>query len=108
MPPERARPLPPELVGVISSYLHDTDETLRHCYACETKSATRISFEPISELAPSQLESIHGTRCDACGDVRLYQLLKDGTVEAAIRAELDELAWILTETCSEGLSHGRH
>ena len=98
----------PPLIGVISSYLHDTDETLHHCYACETKSATRISFAPISELAPPQLKSTHGTRCDACGDVRLYQTLKDGTVEAAIRAELDELAWILTETCSEGLSHGRH
>jgi len=93
---------------VISSYLHDTDETLHHCYACETKSATRISFAPISELAPPQLEGIHGTRCDACGDVRLYQLLKDGTTDAAICAELDELAWILTEACCEGLSHARH
>ncbi len=93
---------------MISSYLHDTDETPRHCYACETKSATRISFAPISELAPSELKSIHGTRCDACGDVRLYQLLKDGTVDAAIRAELDELACILTEACAEGLSHDRH
>jgi len=39
--------------------------------------------------APPQLASIDGTRCGACGDVRLDQTLKDGTVQAAIRAELD-------------------
>ena len=74
---------------MIGSYLRDTAESLRFCYACQTESATRVSFEPISELAPPELERIHGTRCDACGDVRLYQLLKNGTTDAEIRSELD-------------------
>ncbi len=93
---------------MIGSYLRDTDKTPHLCLACQTESATCISFEPISELAPPQLESIHGTRCDACGDVRLYQLLKDGTTDAEIRSELDILAGILTEACSEDLYRGRH
>ncbi len=92
----------------MGSYLRDVDEQPRHCFACQTESATRVVFEPISDLAPPQLQSIHGTRCDACGDVRLYQLLKDGTTDADIRADLDVLAKILTEACSEVLPSGRH
>ena len=93
---------------MIGSYLRDTDNTPRLCHACQTESALRIIFEPISDLAPPQLESIHGTRCDTCGDVRLYQLLKDGTTDAEIRSELDILAGILTEACSEDIYRGRH
>ena len=70
---------------MIGSYLRDIDERPRICLACQTESATLVIFEPISDLAPPELESIHGTRCDACGDVRLYQLLKDGTTDAEIR-----------------------
>jgi hypothetical protein len=61
-----------------------------------------------SRRAPPQLKSIHGTRCDPCGDIRLYQLLKDGTTDPAIRIEIDELAWMLTEAYVEGLFHQRH
>jgi len=93
---------------VIGSYLRDTDQTPCICLACQTDSASRVIFEPISDLAPPQLESIHGTRCDACGDVRLYQLLKDGTTDAEIRSELDILAGILTEACLQDEYHGRH
>lgn len=93
---------------MISSYLRETDNTARPCYACQTDSAALVVFEPISDLAPPQLESIHGTRCDACGDVRLYQSLKDGTTDAEIRSELDILAKILTEACSEVVSRERH
>jgi hypothetical protein len=67
-----------------------------------------VIFEPISDLAPARLESIYGTRCDACGDVRLYQLLNDGTTDAEIRSELDIPAKILTAACSEELSNVRH
>jgi len=81
------------------SYLRDVDEEPRLCFSCQTESATRVVFEPISDLAPPQLQSIHGTSCDACGDVRLYQLLKDDTTDAGIREELDVLAKILTEAC---------
>ena len=92
----------------MGSYLRDVDEEPRLCFACQTESATRVVFEPISDLAPPQLQSIHGTRCDACGDVRLYQLLKDGTTDAEIREELDVLAAILTDACSEDVYRGRH
>jgi hypothetical protein len=93
---------------VIGSYLRDTDNTLRLCLACETESATRVNFSPISDLAPPQIDRIHGTRCDACGDVRLYQILKDGTTDVAIRSELDILAEILTGAHYEVVSRGRH
>ena len=93
---------------MIGSYLRETDKTPRLCLACETELAIRIIFEPISELAPRQLEGIHGTRFDACSDVRLYQLLKDGTTDAEIRSELDLLASILTEACTEDVFRGRH
>ncbi len=93
---------------MIGSILCDVGGSLLNCYACQTKAVTLVSIEPISKLALPQLESIHGTRCDACGDVRLYQFLQDGTTDADIRAELDELACYLTEACSEDLSRGRH
>ena len=107
-PPERAKPLPPELISVIGSILCDTGDTVCIYYACQTESGRTVSNEPLSKLAPTQLASIHGTRCDACGDVRPYQLLKDGTTDAGIRAELDEFAGFLTEACSEAISHERH
>ena len=100
--------LPPWSIVMIGSCLRETDETPRLCLACETESAIRIIFELIFELALRQLERIHGTRCDACGDVRLYQLLKDGTTDAEIRSELGVLASILTEACSEAVVRGRH
>jgi hypothetical protein len=103
-----AKPLPPRSIVVIGCYLRDTDETPRLCLACQTESASLVIFEPISDLAPRQLECIHGTRCAACGDVRLYQLLKDGTTDAEIRSELDILAGILTEACLQDEYRGRH
>ncbi len=55
--------------------------TLNH-YHCQTNSAVRTSIPNVAGLAPDSIESVHGTRCDACGDVRLYQVSKDGTTDA--------------------------
>ncbi len=93
---------------MIGSYLRETDTKPRYCYACQTQSATNVCVDPIADLAPENLLYIHGTRCDACGDVRLYQLLKDDTTDSAIREELDVLAMMLTKVFQEGLSDERH
>ena len=93
---------------MIGHYLHDSDQTLLLCLACETISATRVEFAPVSALAPCQIKRIHGTRCDACGDVRLYQDRNDGSTDPEVREELDILARILTDACSEAASHERH
>ncbi len=92
---------------MIGSCLRDTDTKLRHCYACRTEAATNVSFEPSSNLTPAKLVNIYGTRCDACGDVRLFQLLNDGTTDPAIREELDVLAMMLTEACLEEIDRAQ-
>ncbi len=63
---------------------------------------------PISDVAPIPIERIFGTRCDACGDIRLYQISNEGTPDHEIRVELDDFAQFLSLAHQEVFSNARH
>lgn len=93
---------------MIGSLLRDAHATPVTCHSCRTNSAALVRIEDVDELALDSIESVHGTRCDACGDVRLYQVLKDGTTDPDIRTYLDDLALLLTAACYQEASRERH
>ncbi len=107
-PSERAEQSLRWLALVIGSILRDVVGPPTVCLACQTRSAAPVCIEPVSSLAPTELLSVHGTRCDACNDVRLYQVLQNGTTDPDIRFYLDELAYTLTLALSKRRSHGLH
>ncbi len=78
------------------------------CFSCQTKTLTHAIVVPNDDLARRGLVSICATKCEACGDVRLYPELSDGATRLELRAELDEIAALLTEVACDALSAPRH
>jgi len=88
--------------------LRDIGDPLVTCHSCQTNSAALVSIDDVEGLAPDSIERVHGTRYDTCGDVRLYQVLKDGTTDPDVRTYLDELAYFLTAAWYQETSRERH
>ena len=78
------------------------------CFSCQTNCLTQSIIVPTDDLARRGLVSICATKCEACGDVRLYPELSDSATRLELRAELDEIAALLTEVACDALSAPRH
>jgi hypothetical protein len=78
------------------------------CFSCQTNYLTQSIIAPTDDLARRGLVSICATKCEACGDVRLYSELSSGAPRLELRAELDEMAAVLTEVACDALSDRRH
>ncbi len=76
--------------------------------SCQTHYLTQSIIVPTDDLARRGLVSICATKCEACGDVRLYSELTDTAPRLELRAELDEIAAVLTEVACDALAANRH
>lgn len=104
-PSERAQtPVSGSLTVPWSEALSEAS-TLYRCHACQTESVTVAAIAAEYDNAPGFLPSLRVTRCHGCGDVRVYAESSDAAAGAELRADLDELARLLTDCALEELRH---
>jgi hypothetical protein len=71
------------------------------CPSCRTEAVYAKNIAAVLDSARRGLESIYATRCFGCGDVRLIGTYWSHDQSLDLRAELDQLAAIMSEIAAE-------
>jgi len=78
------------------------------CLACQTNNLTGKQILPGPEMRSKGIRTLNATKCDSCGDIRLYATCSSPEIRAEVRGELDFISAMLTEAICEELPDVQH